>query len=183
MGVPERTPAADNVRHEGRVPLEMDHVYGETPPETASVWENCVPTEACGIVVVVIEGAGGTVNVTVAVSEVLATEVAVTVTVVAELAAAGAVYVAEVVVVFERVPPPLTDHVTPAAFLSFVTVAVNVAVSVGSTVEAEDVTATLTGFELPPHPAKKPVTKRQESVNRATLNVRVNDPVNMAVLS
>jgi hypothetical protein len=53
--------------------------------------------------------------------------------------------VADVVVVFDNVPPPLTLHETPALFLSLVTVAVSVTASVPSTVAAEAVTATLTG--------------------------------------
>jgi hypothetical protein len=62
-------------------------------------------------------------------------------------------------------------------------VAVIVAVSVGSTVDADDVTVMLTGLELPPQPAKKPAMRRQESVKAATLNVRVNDPVIMPAIS
>jgi hypothetical protein len=83
-----------------------------------------------------------------------ATEVAVTVTVSAELEAAGAVYVTPVVDWFDSVPPPLTVHVTPPGDLSFETVAVSVTASVASTVAAEAVTATLTGWELPPHPER-----------------------------
>jgi len=83
-----------------------------------------------------------------------ATDVAVTVTVRAELEAAGAVYVAPVVVWFDSAPPPLTLHVTPALFLSFVTTAVSVTASVASTVAAEAVTATLGGVELPPQPER-----------------------------
>jgi hypothetical protein len=62
--------------------------------------------------------------------------------------------VAEVVVVFDSVPPPLTLHVTPPGVLSFVTVAVRVTASVASTVAADAVTATLTGLELPPQPER-----------------------------
>jgi len=77
----------------------------------------------------------------------------VTVTVCAALEAAGAVKVADVVVVFDKAPPPETLHETPALFLSLVTVAVSVTVSVPSTVAAEEVTATLMGLEeLPPQP-------------------------------
>jgi hypothetical protein len=129
------------------------------------------------------EGAGGTVMVTDAVLVLSATEVAVTVTLSEDAEAAGAVNVAPVVVVFDRAPPPLMVHVTPSLPLSFVTVAVRVAVSVASTVDADDVTATLTGLELPPQPARKPVIKRQESANKATLNFRVNEPGNIAVFS
>jgi hypothetical protein len=96
--------------------------------------------------------AAGTVRVAVAVFVVSATEVAVTVTVSAELEAAGAVKVTPVAVVFDSVPPPLTVQETPLLFESLVTVAVSVTASVGSTVEADDVTDTPTGFELPPQP-------------------------------
>ena len=82
-----------------------------------------------------------------------AIEVAVIVIVCAEAVVAGAVKVAEVVVVFDSVPPPLTVHVTPALFLSLVTVAVSVAVSVPSTEDAEALTET-DGEELPPHPGR-----------------------------
>jgi hypothetical protein len=99
-------------------------------------------------------GAAGTVIVTAPDLEVSATEVAVTVTVSAELEAAGAVYVAPVVVSFDSAPPPLTLHVTPPGVLSFVTVAVIVTASVASTVVAEAATATLTGAELPPQPER-----------------------------
>jgi hypothetical protein len=138
------------------------------PPETASDSENCAPTEAGGIEVVVMAAAAGTVRVTVAVSVGLATEVAVAVTVVAEVEAAGAVNVAEVVVVLESAPPPLTVHVTPAEFLSLVTVAVSVAESVGSTVDADDVTATLIGFELPPQPVIQIVVLAARQTRRQT---------------
>jgi hypothetical protein len=57
-----------------------------------------------------------------------------------------------VVVVSDSVPPPLTVHVTPSLFVSFVTVAVRVSVSVPSTVVADAVTATVFGAELPPQP-------------------------------
>jgi hypothetical protein len=97
-------------------------------------------------------GAAGTAIVTVPVLVVSATEVAVTVTVSAELEAAGAVYVAALAVWFDSVPPPLTLHVTPPGVLSFVTVADSVTASVASTVAADAVTATLTGLELPPQP-------------------------------
>jgi hypothetical protein len=96
------------------------------------------------------------VSATLPVFVVSATEVAVTVTVCADAVAAGAVYVAEVVVVFDRVPPPLTLHDTPSGvplvLLSLLTVAVSVTVSVPSTVVTEAVTATEGDFELPPQP-------------------------------
>jgi hypothetical protein len=68
-----------------------------------------------------------------------------------------------VVVVADRVPPPLTLHVTPAAFLSLFTLAVRVVVSAPSTVLAAAVTVILRGFEWPPQPvntAAKMQTKR-----------------------
>jgi hypothetical protein len=71
-----------------------------------------------------------------------------------ELVAAGAVKVADVVVVFDRVPA-LALQVTPAALRSLVTVAVSVTVSVPSTVVADAVTATLGEGELPPQPVNK----------------------------
>ncbi len=71
---------------------------------------------------------------------------AVTVTVKAELEAAGAVYVA-LLVVPEIVPPPLTDQLTPALFLSFVSTAESVTVFVASTVVDEALTETLMGLE------------------------------------
>jgi hypothetical protein len=93
--------------------------------------------------------------VAVAVFVVSAIDVAVTVTVTAELEALGAVYLAAVVVVLESVPPPLTVQLTPALFLSFATVAVKFAVSVASTVVG--VAETLTeGFALlPPQPIRE----------------------------
>jgi hypothetical protein len=60
------------------------------------------------------------------------------------------VYVAELVVVLDSVPPPLTDHATPAAFLSCATLAVRFTEFVPSTVSADAVAETLTGAELPP---------------------------------
>jgi hypothetical protein len=86
-------------------------------------------------------------------------------------------------VVSESVPPPLTDQVTPSLFLSFSTEAVRVAVSVGSTVEAEAVTVRLTGFELPPQPANRLATKRQGTVKAPALKIRKNDPLSITVLS
>jgi hypothetical protein len=100
----------------------------------------------------VIARAAGTVSVAVAVFDELATEVAVTVTVNAELEAAGAVNVAPEVVVLESVPPPLTVQLTPLLVVSPVTVADSVVVSVGSTVAAAADTATVTPPEFPPPP-------------------------------
>jgi hypothetical protein len=102
--------------------------------------------------VVVTPGCAATVIAADAVSAVLAFEVAVIVAVWVELVPAGAVYVTEVVDWAESVPAPLNVQVTPSAFWSLVTVAVKVTASVPSTVVAEAVTATLIGFELPPHP-------------------------------
>ena len=56
--------------------------------------------------------------------------------------------------VFDRLPPPLTVQVTPALFLSLVTVAVSVVESAPSTVIEDAVIATLIGLELPPQPDK-----------------------------
>ena len=58
---------------------------------------------------------------------------------------------AELVVVLDSAPPPLTLHVTPAAFLSLVTVAVSVTASFASTVVPDAVTAMANGLALPPH--------------------------------
>jgi hypothetical protein len=58
-----------------------------------------------------------------------------------------------VVVWLDRVPPPLTPHVTPPLFLSFVTVAVSVIEFVPSTVVAEAFIET-DGEEVPPHPER-----------------------------
>jgi hypothetical protein len=83
-------------------------------------------------VVVVLAISAGTVIVTVPDLVVSATEVAVMVTVCADEVAAGAVKVAEVVVVFDSAPPPLTVQVTPSGvpfvLESLVTVAVSVVV-------------------------------------------------------
>jgi hypothetical protein len=158
----ESTPVdAFRVKQEGNVPAATaQFLYGGMPPVPASVAEYAVPTatDCWAAVRLVIAGAAGTVIVAVpGVADGLATDVAVTVTVCAELVAAGSVIVAEVVVVFDRVPA-LVLQLTPAAFLSFVTVAVRVVVSVPSTVVAAAVTVTLgvggvAGDELPPQPA------------------------------
>jgi hypothetical protein len=62
--------------------------------------------------------------------------------------------VAEDVVVFDNVPPPLTVQVTPAEFLSLVTVAVSVTASAPSTVVGDGVTATPTGWTIVPQPVR-----------------------------
>jgi hypothetical protein len=95
-----------------------------------------------------------------------ATEVAVIVTDCAELVAAGAVKVApEVEVLVKEVEDaPLTLQVTPSevlpVVLSLVTVALSVNVSVPSTADADAVTETLTGLELPPQPARSNATAK-----------------------
>jgi hypothetical protein len=114
----------------------------------------------------VIAGAAGIVIVKAADLVVSATEVAVTVIVCAELVATGAVKVAPVAVWCDNVPP-LTLHVTPSLFVSFVTVAVRVSVSAASTVVADAVTETVAAA-LPPQPemlkaAKNAITKRPTS--------------------
>jgi hypothetical protein len=49
VGVPEITPvAAFRVRPAGRVPAEIDHVYGIEPPVAARVWLYATPTVAEG---------------------------------------------------------------------------------------------------------------------------------------
>ena len=65
------------------------------------------------------------------------------------------------VVVFERAPPPLTDQVTPAEFLSFVTAAVRATESVASTVAVDGVTATLADWMLPQPDRKDPKTSKR----------------------
>jgi hypothetical protein len=67
--------------------------------------------------------------------------------------------VAEVEVVFENVPPPLTLHFTPSPFRSLVTVAVSVTESAPSTVAADAVNFTPTVLGLPPQPASPNKTK------------------------
>jgi hypothetical protein len=89
--------------------------------------------------------------VTVPVLVLSATEVAVIVIDCGELVAAGAVNVADVVVVFDRVPAEAVQA-TPAVLRSFVTVAVRVVVSVPSTVVAAAVTVTGPSEAEPPQP-------------------------------
>jgi hypothetical protein len=103
---------------------------------------------------VVIEGAAGTVTVTGELLVASATDFAVTVTVWDDAVAAGAVYVTELVVMFDSVPPPLTDHATPATFLSCATVAVRLTEFVPSTVLEDAVADTLIGAEDPPQPER-----------------------------
>jgi hypothetical protein len=126
------------------------------PPLACNLTEKALPTPPVRAALVeVTVGAAGTVSVMVPVWVVFATEVAVIVIVCGALVAAGAVYVAEVVVVFDNVPPPLvTAQVTPALFWSLVTVPVRVTLSAPSTVEDEAVIAMLMDLELPPQPEK-----------------------------
>src|SRR5579872_4645843 len=58
VGVPEMTPALLTVSPAGRLPLEIDHVNGCTPPAAAIVWLYATPTVAVGSVAVVITGGG-----------------------------------------------------------------------------------------------------------------------------
>jgi hypothetical protein len=85
-----------------------------------------------------------------------------------------------VVVVFDSVPPPLTVQVTPAEFLSWVTVAVRVVESVPSTVVAAAVTVRLIGFELPPQPVNATATKL---MNRAGMTNELKNLVRSIVSS
>jgi hypothetical protein len=140
------------------------------PPEPVNCSEYGAPTAPVNRVPLggVITGLAGTVRVTLLVVAVSATEVAVTVTVCVNVVAAGAVKVAEVVVVFERVPPPLTVQVTPPLFLSFATVAVSVTAFDPSTVVTDAVTTTDDeNFELPPQPESE---RSATSVRRHTKN-------------
>jgi hypothetical protein len=70
----------------------------------------------------------------------------------------------------DSVPPPLTLQETPAAFLSFKTVAANVTESVASTVLADAVTETLTGVELPLPPPPPPQPDRHNAETSAIVN-------------
>lgn len=123
------------------------------PPDPAIVTEYALPTVAAARELVVIVGVAGTVSVSDPAFVASAMEVAVTVMVCTELVAAGAVYVAEEVVLFDSAPPPLTAQETPPAFLSFATLAVKFTESVPSTVVDAAVTVTLNGADPPPHPA------------------------------
>jgi hypothetical protein len=80
--------------------------------------------------------------------------------------------VAEVALVFENAPPPLTLHFTPSSFRSLVTVAVSVTESAPSTVAADAVSFTLTGVELPPQPLN--VIKRANEKKAETMNSQEN---------
>jgi hypothetical protein len=114
----------------------------------------------------------------------LATEVAVTVTVCAELVAAGRVIVAELVVVFDRVPA-FVLQVTPAAFLSLVTDAVKASESVPSTVavDGDTVTGPTAGDELPPQPAVDNTDNKDVTIarpNSARIPKRISSPKKLA---
>ena len=81
---------------------------------------------------------------------------------------------AEVVVVFDKVPPPLTVQVTPAAFLSCVTTAVSVVAFVASTVVLAAVTATLWTACVPTHPDKhKPITNKRQAKAKPFRDIQV----------
>jgi hypothetical protein len=84
-------PDAVIVRQPGNVPLVNFQVYGGTPPETASCWEYAIPTAPGPNPAAVIAGLPATLIVALAVLLGSATEVAVTVTISAELEGAGAV--------------------------------------------------------------------------------------------
>ena len=120
---------------------------------------------------VVILGWAGIVSVTVAVLVESATDVAVIVTVCAELVAAGAVKVAPVAVSFDSFPLVVVQ-VTPSPFESFVTEAVIVSVSPASTVVNDAVMVTPT-VALPPQPEKlKPANNVIAKRHRDTLILR-----------
>ncbi len=144
-GVPASTPAEERVSPAGNEPLLTLHVYGEMPPLAASVTEYAAPTAPALNELVVIEGAAGTVSAADLLFVLSVLDVAVTVTESAALVAAGAVYVAALVVVLLSVPPPLTLHVTPAALTSFCTLAESETESVPSTVVTGALIDTLTG--------------------------------------
>lgn len=180
----ESTPAVLSERHGGRTPLPLasaQFLYGVMPPVPDSVTEYAVPTETvcCAVVRAVIAGAAGTVIVAVPFFEVSAIEVAVTVIVCAELVAAGAVRVTPLVLELERVPA-LVAHVTPAAFLSLVTVADSVVVSVPSTVAADDVTATdtvaLELLEPPPHPVMQSAAAAKNTMMKENCFQCISNP-------
>jgi hypothetical protein len=88
-----------------------------------------------------------------------------------------------VLVVLVKVPPPLTIHATPALFLSFVTIAVRVEVSPGSTVEEALVTATLMGGELLPQQSRRVERLRATRANKQTPALRAKDARGIRVTS
>jgi hypothetical protein len=60
VGVPLITPAGDSVSPVGKLPLERDHVYGNTPPEAARSAVYGCPTVSCGRDVVATANGVGT---------------------------------------------------------------------------------------------------------------------------
>lgn len=94
----------------------------------------------------------------------------------AALVAAGAVYVAALVVWPDNVPAPLIVHFTPAEFLSLATVAVSVAESVPSTAVADAVTVTATGAELPPQPDTPSETPNAPNPARSVTRLHILRP-------
>ena len=127
-------------------------------PTATDCWARVRPVTA---------GAAGTVMVAVPVLVVSATEVAVIVMVCEVLVAAGAVNVAEVAVVFDRVPADAVQ-VTPAEFRSLVTAAVKVVVSDQSTVVEAAVMVTGPTAVDPPQPA----SHNTNDAARAPINTR-----------
>ena len=129
------------------------------PPLAVRFTEYSVPTAPLRGPAVVMDGIAGTVSDTDADFAKSAIDVAVTVMDCAVVVAAGAVNVAEMIVVFESVPPPVTAQVTPAALRSLLTLAVRLIEFVPSTVKVDALTETLTAESpapplplVPPHP-------------------------------
>jgi hypothetical protein len=175
VGVPVIAPVdAFRLSPGGSVPVVTVHVSGVTPPTDASVTEYAVPTvaPASAPAVVVIPRFTGTFTVTVPTTPVVATDVAVIVTVNAVPTVVGAVYVTAVVDDPDNAPHaapvhpvPVSVHVTPAPFLSFATVAVNVAVFPGSTLLLAGPWIVIVVGPAPPHPARPAAN---ETLNNAT---------------
>ena len=153
---PESRPPAVRDQPVGRVPPDKVQVYGAMPPVLANCSEYAAPTEPVNCVPLgaVIAGLAGIVSVKLPVLVLSATEVAEMITVCADVVAAGAIKVTEVVVIFDRVPPPLTLHVTPLVPLSLVTVAVSVIAFAPSTEVTEALTETTAEGLPPPHPRR-----------------------------
>lgn len=78
-----------------------------------------------------------------------------------------------------NVPPPLTVQVTPALFLSLVTIAFSVVVSPGSTVEEVTVIATLIGGELPPQLMRRLARLRETRAIEQTPALRARCALNI----
>jgi len=156
------------------------------PPLPWSVSDKAVPTAPVKLVLVVVTaGAAAMVIVAVPDFDVLATDVAVIVTDCDEPVAAGAVYVAELVVALDSVPGPLIVQVTPLEPWSLVTVAVSVVVSLPSTELAATVTLTLIGLELPPHPVRvtKRVNKHKAGIRNSRETLRSNISTSSAFMA